>query len=173
MRVALAEDSEIDTRSGVFRRASAESEAMLPSFKEIYYGVDALDEIIVEVSETELPKELLTEGGWVSSGKDGWMYRVDPARPEMHQRRHVHIAKEKHTGTKNKQASWNDNKTRHDKKTFNTSVGGLNVVQDIARQVLSLPNDAVLEEFKPSGPQLLTEATSREPGAQVVWLALA
>ena len=54
-----------------------------------------------------------------SKHPDYWM-RVDPARPELKQRRHVHIAHKKHLKAKGKQVAWNDDQTRHDKKNFDS-----------------------------------------------------
>src|SRR3989442_1073690 len=43
-----------------------------------------------------------------------YFYRVDPARPEMRQQRHVHIAHKKHLNSATQQVSWNSDQTRHD-----------------------------------------------------------
>jgi hypothetical protein len=129
-------------------------------FKDVFEVQTNVDEIIIEVSQAMLPQRLLTEGGWIKSGKGGWMMRVDAARPEMHQRRHVHIARKKHTANKGQQASWNDDRTRHDRKTFNASVGAMNVVQGIARKALSLPDDAVLEHLVASASEMLVDQVS-------------
>ena len=74
------------------------------------------------------------------------MIRIDAEKPELNQKRHVHIARSKHVNSKNMQVSWNDNETKHDKKTFNQKIGSLKVVQDIAKKALKLPDNAYLEE---------------------------
>jgi hypothetical protein len=84
------------------------------------------------------------------------MYRIDAEDPLIKQRRHVHIAKSKHMSSKNKQASWNDDGSKHDKKSFNSNVASLNIVQSIARDVLNLPSSIKLEEASISA-QLLVQ----------------
>jgi hypothetical protein len=54
------------------------------------------------------------------------------------------------------QASWNDDGTKHDKKTFNSKIGSISTVQDIARQALGLKNDFKLEEAA-KAPNLLLQ----------------
>jgi hypothetical protein len=44
------------------------------------------------------------------------------------------------------QATWNQDGSKHDKKTFNASIGSLNTVQTIARDALGLPGAFKLEE---------------------------
>ena len=113
-----------------------------------FRSLETVDQIVVLISETALSKtSLLNEGRWVSSGKQDWMTRVDPPDPSIPLLRHVHIARSKHTSAKNQQASWNDDKTRHDKGSFNASVGSLKVVQDLARSALGLAPDAILEHI--------------------------
>ena len=91
---------------------------------------------------------LLNEGQWRSSGLTGWMVRVDPERPEMHQQRHVHVAQETSTTAKTQQAAWNQDGSRHDRYAFNDKVGGKSAVQDAARKALGLPKHSFLEEVE-------------------------
>ena len=124
------------------------------------------DYVIVEIEEAllrRLAPELLTEArGWQPAGKAGWSYMVHPARPEMRQLRHVHVARDEHTRAKNKQVAWNDDGTRHDKKTFDANMKGIGTAREIARSVLNLPQDLVLEQANdsPERGTLLTEAVS-------------
>ena len=106
------------------------------------------DEILVELTSDALKRcnlQLALESIWVSSGHKDWMYRVDPPNPSIPLKRHVHIAKSKHTSSKSMQASWNDDGSRHDKGSFNTSVGDTARVREIARTVLQLPPNVTLE----------------------------
>lgn len=118
----------------------------MKSFKD-FLKEDGIDYFIVEVPEENIPQNaLLNEGIWVDSGKKDYMQRVDASNPSIKQNRHVHIAKAKHTSNKNMQASWNDDGTKHDKKTFNSKIASISTVQDIAKQALGLPKDFKLEE---------------------------
>lgn len=91
---------------------------------------------------TPAPLALL---GWRASGFGDWVYRIDPERPEIRQKRHVHIARRKHIAAKGKQASWNEDGSRHDRSMFDERTGALQVVKEIARTVLMLPPDFRLE----------------------------
>lgn len=101
-----------------------------------------------------LPKDLLKhtsialESFWQNSGRKDWMYRVDPEDPRIPLMRHIHIAKEKHKSSKNMQASWNSDGTRHDKKSFNDNVGNTKIAREIARQILGIPDNVALESFE-------------------------
>ncbi|WP_148217437.1 DUF6367 family protein [Allochromatium vinosum] len=126
------------------------------SFKE-FLAENGIDYFVIEVPEEFVPEiALLNEGKWVDSGKKDYMQRVDAENPSIKQRRHVHIAKSKHINNKNMQASWNDDGTKHDKKTFNSKIGSISTVQDIARQALGLKNDFKLEEAA-KAPNLLLQ----------------
>lgn len=99
-----------------------------------FLAEDGVDYFIIEVSSDLLSAELLiNEGNWVDSGKKGYMYRIDAENPSIKQQRHVHIAKSKHISNKNMQVSWNQDGSKHDKKSFNSNVASLNIVQLIAR----------------------------------------
>jgi hypothetical protein len=93
----------------------------------------------------------LDEGaGWRDSRISGLKYRIDPARPQMMQKRHVHVAAAKHTSTKSKQVSWDDEGGRHDRHSFNDKLGARGDYQDVARMALGLPPETILEWVEPA-----------------------
>ncbi len=106
-------------------------------------------EIVVEVPEAVLRSSGidLNESRWMPSCVKGLYQRVDPERPEMKQRRHVHVAAEKHVKASGKQVSWNDDGTRHDKHKFNTTLGQRKDYQAVARAALGLAKDVKLEHL--------------------------
>jgi hypothetical protein len=115
----------------------------LKTFKE-FLNEDGIDYFIIEIPEAFVPNiALLNEGRWVKSGTKDYMQRVERS---INQNRHVHIAKAKHISNKNMQVSWKDDGTKHDKKTFNSKIGSISAVQNIARQALGLPSNFKLEE---------------------------
>jgi len=71
--------------------------------------------IVVELSNADFIKtnlQLIQEGIWKDAHISGYKIRVDaPHTPDG--KRHVHIAHTKHIYNKNKQVSWNEDKTRH------------------------------------------------------------
>lgn len=91
--------------------------------------------------------EITLESFWQPSGYKDWEYRVDPEDPNIPLKRHIHIAKKKHISAKNMQVSWNDDGTRHDKSSFNTSIGSMERVRDIAKHVLKIPPNITLESI--------------------------
>jgi hypothetical protein len=101
---------------------------------------------------------LLGESQWREAPGSNLFYRVDPPNPAINLLRHVHLAGKKHVNSKNKQVSWNDNGTRHDKKTFNTNFTGLEQAKAVARTALGLPADFHLEQFVPDAVLLLEGA---------------
>lgn len=101
---------------------------------------------------------LLNEGKWVPSGISGWMQRVDAANPSIPMQRHVHVARLKHISTKTRQAAWNEDGSRHDKKIFNDKLGSLNAARTIARAALNLGDDVILESLQRKEPLLLEES---------------
>lgn len=140
------------------------------AFNEKYFLTD-LEQVVVLVPERHIGSDaLLLEGQWMASGKKDWMIRVDPADPRIPLQRHVHIARAKHTTAKTQQVSWNQDLTRHDRGSFNDKVGGLKVVQDLARAALKLPDTAVLEHVELS-PPTLNEST-QAPGLSTVYLKM-
>jgi hypothetical protein len=122
------------------------------SFKEFLSNnndEDGVDYFVIEMLiEDNFELIDLNESHWKDSGKKGYMLRIDPENSAMKQKRHVHIAKSKHINSKSMQASWNSDKTRHDRKSFNSNVGSINAVQSIAREALGLPSDAILESLE-------------------------
>ena len=111
--------------------------------------------VIVEIPEKDLdPALIINEGRWVASKKSGWSQRVDAANPDFPSFRHVHVAKTKHTGNKNHQASWNSDGTRHDKKTFNNKVGASRTARAIAKDALGLDDGIILEFVTPEAQKL-------------------
>ncbi len=116
------------------------------SLKE-FIDESGIDYFVIELTTDLVPRTaLINEGLWVASGKKDWMQRVDPERPNMNQQRHVHVARSKHVNSKDRQASWNADGTKHDQKSFNSKIGSIRTVQDIARQALNLSRDFKLEE---------------------------
>jgi len=120
-------------------------------FPEFNLSLDTMPTLVVDV-----PVDLLSEVGirldesqWQDAHISGMKYRVDPERPEMKQRRHVHVAATKHVNTPTKQASWNDDGKRHDKKNFNTTMGTQKAYRDVARAALGLGPTVVLEAIEP------------------------
>ena len=112
-----------------------------------FLAEEGADYFVVEMPEGQVPSEaIINEGRWVQSDKKNWMLRVDAENPSINQKRHVHLARRKHINTKTMQASWNQDLTKHDSKSFNSKIGSHNVVQSIAKQALGLPDSAKLEE---------------------------
>lgn len=117
--------------------------------------------MIVEIDEATLVAALgnaLNEGQWRTDQKSGLMYRVDPAMPQWNGLRHVHIADSKHKNAKAKQVSWNDDGSRHDRISFNTNFKALQAAKDVARRVLKLRDDVVLEQKEMKEGQSLLES---------------
>lgn len=101
--------------------------------------------------------ELLTEGRWEHSGiKDFW-HRLDNPNFDF-EKRHIHIAHQKHINTKSQQVAWNDDGTRHDKKSFNNKFTGIETAKQIARDVLKLGDDIVLENVRTDAGRILLES---------------
>ena len=113
--------------------------------------------IIVLIDKDQLKNfPLLKEGKWVPSGIKDYWERLDKPKVRFDQL-HVHIAKQKHINSKTKQVSWNVDKTRHDKKSFNKNFNGMETAKNIAKRALGLPPETQLEnvENKSSGKLLL------------------
>ena len=120
--------------------------------------------IIVLIDENDYPKaEQINEGRWEASGEKGYMQRIDQPHFDW-QLLHVHIARDKHVNSKNKQVSWNDDGTRHDKKSFNDNFVGMEKAKSIARNALGLPDDFQLENVNvPEKMNLLLETLEYVP----------
>ncbi len=111
---------------------------------------DGLDEII-DLYVT-LPTQVFScltislEGNW-KEVDSVWSARLDAADPKNKGKCHVHITKTKHRSSKKNQVSWNDDGSRHDKKTFDTKLGQSRKAQAIARKVLGLSDSISLESL--------------------------
>jgi hypothetical protein len=118
--------------------------------------------IVIELSDIVFKKcglDILEEGIWGSSNKKGWSQRVDPAQPQMNIQRHVHVAKDKHINTKSQQVAWNQDRTRHDRKSFNANLSGIETAKQIARDALGLDQTSILEQMtKAKQLMLITES---------------
>lgn len=128
----------------------------MQTFKE-FREEDEIEYLIVDIPEELIDNSLLLlEGQWIDSSKKGYKMRID--KPTDHtQKLHVHIAKDKHTKSKNYQASWNQDGSRHDKKTFNTNLGSSSAIQNVARQALNISDNIILEEYVPTKLGLILE----------------
>jgi hypothetical protein len=134
---------------------SRHPEQLMLTFKEF---LDSPEYVIVKVPVNLIdPRELLNEGKWRPSGKPGWMQRIDAENPSIPLQRHVHVAKSNHVSSKTQQAAWNEDGTRHDKKTFNDKVGSLDAARSIARAALKLGDDVILEQIGEAQRLLLLE----------------
>lgn len=113
--------------------------------------------ITVLISDIEFKKSrfnLLNEGIWKDAHIKGYRVRVD-APHTRDEKRHVHISHPKNTTNKNKQVSWNDNKTRHDKKSFDQNFIGIEKAKLIAKRELNLDDDIILENLDENNKILL------------------
>ncbi len=118
---------------------------------------EKINYLLIDIPIESIKKSfLLNEGRWVDSNKKGYKIRID--KPTNHtQKLHVHIAKDKHINAKTKQVSWNDDGTRHDKKSFNQKLGNSPTVQNIAKQALDLDDSIILEDYVPTKLGLILE----------------
>ena len=87
----------------------------------------------------------LEEGIWKPAPERGYVYRIDPENPNTRGQRHVHIAQRGYTDRAH-EISWNVDGTRHDRSSTGSKFTGVKAAQRIARTVLDLPSDVVLEE---------------------------
>jgi hypothetical protein len=142
----------------------------MKSFRD-YLAEQAIEYLVVQLPGCDLTPDvqrvLLNEGRWAPAGTKDWMLRVDAENPSIKGQRHVHIAREKYVNTKNMQAAWNQDATRHDKASFNDKVGSQAAVQDIARKALGLGDDVVLEAMTQSAHLLLESTDSIASNAPV------
>lgn len=105
---------------------------------------DDLEEIFVLTPEKLLSDNVLAlEGRWEQSTISGWEFRLDYNQPAHPAKRHIHIRK---VGTNGREASWNDNGTRHDKHNFDAKLAAKRHAQSIAREILGIPTDISLED---------------------------
>jgi hypothetical protein len=114
--------------------------------------------------------DLLTEGQWVPSDVKDYWKRLDTPKFDFEQL-HVHIARQKHINTKSKQVAWNQDTTRHDKKSFNNNFNGMETAKKIARDALCLPPDTVLEKINNNGTgNLLLESVEYLPDNSSIFI---
>jgi len=132
--------------------------------------------IILDISQKKFSEyclDLILEGNWKPSGLSDWYQRVDSASPEMNIQRHIHLAHKKHINVKDRQVSWNDNGKRHDKKSFDVNISGLNTAKQIAREALKLSSSIVLEDIsRDENLKLIMESCNFEFPANVVYLKI-
>lgn len=76
--------------------------------------------------------------------------------------RHVHIAHKKHLSSANKQVSWNDDGTRHDRGRFDDGFKGIEKAKAVARIALNIADDIVLESFNESKFEVLCHKVINE-----------
>lgn len=133
---------------------------------------ETITDISVLVSETLIPQTFFAlESQWQHAGYKDWVYRLDPQKPEIPSMRHLHIAKAKHQAAKNMQASWADNGTQHDRKTFNNKVGNQKFVRELAKKILKLGPDISLEDNSTSN-NIVIEAVAFSKDAKEAYLAI-
>lgn len=80
---------------------------------------------------------------WVNAPFGNYIVRVDPPGPEG--QIHIHIARREHKTSKKKQVSWNFDGSRHDAGSFNENFVGMKQAQRIAREVLQIPDNVMLQ----------------------------
>ena len=127
--------------------------------KEVF-GEEALKTIDIITTDDVLHNcglQLTMESQWKQSGFKDWCYRIDPENPNIPLQRHIHIAREKHIATKNMQASWNIDGSRHDRSSFNSKVGDDKTVREIVRNVLGIKPEITLEHYKDCNNKSLLE----------------
>lgn len=129
---------------------------------EAHHVPSSWPEVELEATEAVLRAagHRLEEGRWTPSHIRGIYQRIDPARPEMGQRRHVHLSTKKHLSTPGRQVSWNDDGTRHDRHSFHDRFGSQRDVREVARVALGLPAGAVLEHRTKASSFFATVARS-------------
>lgn len=106
-----------------------------------------LDEMEFDIAEhdfNQLGFAKIRTGQWVEADLPGYMVRVDNPHVEG-MKRHIHIARKKHTSAKGEQVSWNEDGTRHDKQSFNENFSGMVQAKEIARMVLGIPSETPLQ----------------------------
>lgn len=122
-----------------------------------FYEEEKIDYIVLAIDAEildSLDLEPIVESQWRPAAKKGWTLRVDPEMPQMNQQRHVHITKTKYINAKNKQFSWNQDGTRHDKHAFSHSDNCLNTAKKIAQAALGVDSTAVFESNTPANKLL-------------------
>lgn len=108
-------------------------------FGDDLYVIVGLPEAFIQ----KLPN--LEESKWHSKGT--LRYRIDPPNPSLQIQRHIHITNKKHVASKSKQVAWNQDGSRRDKSSFNTSMKGMEKAKRLTRDILGLSQDIVLESY--------------------------
>ena len=98
--------------------------------------------IIIKADETEIQN--IEQGQWLHSGIIDYWQWIEKPNPDNTQV-HIHIARQKHVNTKAKHITWHMSGPKHDKQAFNDNLNGLTTATNIAKAVLKLPADKVLE----------------------------
>ncbi len=98
--------------------------------------------IIVIGDETEIEKT--EEDKWQHSGIIDYWKKVEKPKTEGTQL-HLHIGRQKHVNTKSARVTWHVNGNKHDKQSFNDNNNGITTALNIAKAVLKLPADKMLE----------------------------
>src|SRR5438094_4397707 len=86
----------------------------------------------------------LEEGGWKQASERGYLYRIDPENPGARTMRHVHVTMRGYSDRPH-QISWNVDGSRHDRASTGSKFTSVAAARRIARDVLNLPNNIVLE----------------------------
>lgn len=128
-------------------------DALIDTYEEFSNPIHII--VLFENSERGNLKPL-TEGKWIPTDEKDYWIRLDKPKNNIEQL-HAHIAHKKHINTKNKQVAWNEDGTRHDKKSFNNKFNGLETAKKIAAKALDLPPNTLLENLnnKKTGALLL------------------
>ena len=77
----------------------------------------------------------------IHSGQSDWYYRREIHGTDEGKQIHVHVARKKYLNSKNKQVSWNIDGTRHDKKSFDENINGMNTAKQVASEALHISKD--------------------------------
>ncbi len=98
-------------------------------------------EIVVLIYDFYPPRDGLGFLQWVHSGRGDWYYRKEIHGTDDGKQIHVHVARKKYLKSKNKQVSWNIDGTRHDKKSFDENIEGMNTAKKVASDALGISKD--------------------------------
>jgi hypothetical protein len=117
-----------------------------------------------------LSEGVIQEGVWKHDNKSGFDYRKDQPHTSPGEY-HIHICDPKHHSAKDRQAAWNASGTRHDKGSFYDDLPRRKDAEELARRILKLPDNVVLEVVRPvTAKKLLTEALDQLRFAEVLVL---
>jgi hypothetical protein len=140
--------------------------------KDAWHDLDEISVLMPDEDISRLGLSIVQEGIWIDSGYKDWKYRVDPENPEIHQQRHIHIAKSRHLASKNMQVSWNADGTRHDNKSFNQTIANYERVRDIVKKVLKIDHNVTLENYRDSASKnIMTGDISYSSDGKVAYIS--